>query len=223
MQPSEKRKASAGSMPGASREVREALASLRPYFLRSGAFSVVASLLLLMPTWYMLEVYDRVVNSRNFTTLLMLTLMVLAAYAVMEILEWAHAEEMREAGLRLDAKLRDRIFRASFEANLRKIPGGSTQPLSDLRVVREFLPSPVLKAMIEAPVALVFLACLFAVSPWLGLAGIAGAVLQTFVAWLNERSTQPPLSQANKASMDAQLYADGSLRNAQVIEAMGML
>jgi ATP-binding cassette subfamily C exporter for protease/lipase len=81
----------------------------------------------------------------------------------------------------------------------------------------------VLKAAIEAPVALVFLAFLFAVSPWLGLAGIVGAVLQTFVAWLNERSTQPPLSQANKASMEAQLYADGSLRNAQVIEAMGML
>jgi ATP-binding cassette subfamily C exporter for protease/lipase len=204
-------------------ELRRAVDSLRPYFVKSGWFTFVASLLVLMPSWYMLEVYDRVVNSRNAFTLLMLTLLVLAAYLVMEVLEWAHSQEMHQAGLALDAKISNRIFNASFDANLKRLAGGTTQPLNDLRAIRDFLPSTVLKAMMEAPVALVFLVLIFAISPLLGLSALVGAVLQVTVAWLNERSTQPPLSAANRSSIAAQQYADGSLRNAQVIEAMGML
>jgi ATP-binding cassette, subfamily C, bacterial exporter for protease/lipase len=204
-------------------ELRQAIGTLRPYFVRSAWFSIIAGLLVLMPSWYMLEVYDRVVNSRNHLTLFMLTVLVLAAYAVMEVLEWAHNEEMRQAGLELDRKMSDRIFAASFGANLRRLPGGTTQPLNDLRTLRDFLPSQLLKSLVEAPVALVFLVLIFAISPVLGFAGLVGAILQTLVAWLNERSTQPPMSAASKAAMAAQQYADGSLRNAQVIEAMGML
>ena len=204
-------------------ELRRAVDALRPYFVRSAWFTVIASLLVLMPSWYMLEVYERVVNSRNHLTLVMLTLLVLASYVVMEILEWAHSEEMHEAGLALDAATSDRIFSASFEARLKHMPAGTAQPLADLRTLRDFLPSVVLKSLMEAPVALVFLVLIFAISPILGWSAMAGAVLQTFVASMNERSTQPPLSAANRSAMEAQRYADGSLRNAQVIEAMGML
>ena len=78
-------------------ELREAIASLRPYFVRSGWFSLVCSMLVLAPSGYMLEVYDRVVNSRSHTTLIMLTLLVLGAYLLMELLEWARSEVMRAA------------------------------------------------------------------------------------------------------------------------------
>ena len=204
-------------------ELRSAVDSLRPYFRRCGWFTLIASLLVLMPSWYMLEVYDRVVNSRSHMTLLMLTVLVLAAFVVMEILEWAHAEVMHQAGLAFDARLSDRVFRASFEANLKRLPGGSTQPLTDLRTIRDFLGSPVLKSIMEMPAAFVFLVLIFFMSPLLGWSAVVGAVLQTLVAWLNERSTQPPLSAASRSAIGAQQYADGSLRNAQVIEAMGML
>ncbi|MDF2466743.1 MAG: type secretion system ATPase [Ramlibacter sp.] len=103
-----------------SSELRDAFGPLRPYFVKSAWFTVIAGLLVLMPSWYMLEVYDRVVNSRSVMTLLMLTVLVLAAYVVMEVLEWAHNEQMREAGLELDRVISDRIFTASFEANLSK-------------------------------------------------------------------------------------------------------
>jgi ATP-binding cassette, subfamily C, bacterial exporter for protease/lipase len=210
--------------PNAGRgELRLALESLRPRLTRSSWFSLVAALLLLVPSWYMLEVYDRVVNSRSPMTLLMLTLLVLAVYAVMAMLEWAHREEMANAGLELDELLGDRVFLASFEANLKRLPGGSTQPLNDLRTIREFLTSPLLTSLIELPVALVILIALVLMSPVLGAAALAGAVLMALVAWLNERSTRPPLSAANHSALAAQQYADGSLRNAQVIEAMGML
>lgn len=204
-------------------ELREAIASLRPYFVRAGWFSLVCSLLVLAPSGYMLEVYDRVVNSRSHTTLVMLTLLVLGAYVVMEVLEWARSEVMRSASVELDRKLSTRIFNAIFEANLRRLPGGTQQPLNDFRLVRDFLFSPVLLALLESPISLVMMVLLFLISPVLGWSALAFALVQTLVAWLNERSTKPPLMQANRAAIEAQQYADNTLRNAEVIESMGML
>ena len=204
-------------------ELHQAMMSLRPYFVRASWFSLCSCLLVLAPSGYMLEVYDRVVNSRNHLTLVMLTVLVLGAYVLMEILEWARSEVMHEAGLKLDTLLRNRIFTAIFEANLKRVPGGSLQPLNDFRTVRDFLSSPPLLALMEAPVSLVFLALVFAISPVLGWASVIGALVQVFIGWLNEQNTQPPLVAANRAAMAAQQYADGSLRNAQVIESMGML
>ena len=204
-------------------ELREAIASLRPFFVRSGWFSLVCSLLVLAPSGYMLEVYDRVVNSRNHTTLVMLTLLVLGAYMVMELLEWARSEVMRAASVELDRRMSGRIFSAIFEANLRRLPGGTQPPLHDFRLVRDFLYSPVLLALLESPISLVMMVLLFLISPVLGWSALVFAVVQTFVAWLNERSTKPPLMQANRAAIEAQQYADNTLRNAEVIESMGML
>ncbi|MDD2609553.1 MAG: type I secretion system permease/ATPase [Giesbergeria sp.] len=204
-------------------ELRKALADLRPYFVRAGWFSLLSSLLVLAPSGYMLEVYDRVVNSRSHMTLWMLTLLVLGVYVVMEVLEWARAEMLRAASVELDQRLSGRIFRAVFEANLKRIQGGNQQPFNDFKQVREFLYSPALLAMMEAPVSIVFLVLLFLISPVLGWSSVAFSVVLTLVGWLNERSTKPPLMAANRSAMAAQQYADGSLRNAQVIESMGML
>ena len=204
-------------------ELRQAIAALRPYFVRASWFSVLASLLVLAPSGYMLEVYDRVVNSRSHMTLWMLTLLVLGLYLLMEVLEWARSETMRAASVELDNKMSGRIFTAIFEANLRRLPGGTQQPLNDFRQVRDFLFSPALLALMEAPVALVMVVLLFLISPVLGWSALVFALLQTLVAWFNERSTKPVLMEANRSAIAAQQYADGTLRNAEVIESMGML
>lgn len=204
-------------------ELQQAVRALQPYFVRAALFSVCASLLVLAPSGYMLEVYGRVVNSRSHLTLAMLTLLVLAAYCLMEVLEWARAEVMYQAGQELDRKMRNRVFGAIFESSLRRMPGASVQPLNDFRNVREFLYSPPLLALMEAPVSLVILGLMFAISPVLGWSAVVGSMVQVFVGWLNERNTQPPLVAANRCSIAAQQYAQGSLRNAQVIESMGML
>ena len=204
-------------------ELRLCVNELKPFFVRAAWLSVVASLLVLAPSAYMLEVYDRVVNSRSHMTLAMLSLAVLGAFVLMEVLEWARGQLMHEASLALDERLSGRIFNAIFEANRKRVAGGTAQPMNDFRSVREFLNNPVLIACMEAPVSLVFLALIFAMSPMLGWSAVVAAILQTFIAWLNQRSTQPPLLAANRSAIAAQQYADGSLRNAQVIESMGML
>jgi ATP-binding cassette subfamily C exporter for protease/lipase len=208
--------------PGTS-ELREAVASLRPFFVRSLWFSLVCSVLVLAPSAYMLEVYERVVNSRSHMTLWMLTLAVLGAFVVMELLEWARSEVMRSASIALDRKLSSRVFDAIFEANLKKLPGGTQQPMNDFRQVRDFLFSPVLLALMESPVSLMMMVLLFLISPVLGWTALVFALVTTVVGWFNERSTKPPLMQANRAAIEAQQYADNALRNAEVVESMGML
>lgn len=204
-------------------ELHRALRELKPYFLRAAVFSVIASLMVLAPSLYMLEVYSRVVDSRSHTTLVMLTMMVIVAYVVMEVLEWARTEVMREAAYALDGKLTNRVFTIIFEANLKRAAGGTAQPMNDLKSVRDFLQSPFVLAAMEAPVALVFLVLIFLISPVLGWFALAGAVVQTLIGWLNDRSTQPPLLEANRSAIAAQQYAEGTLRNAEVIHSMGML
>ncbi len=204
-------------------ELTQALLALKPCFWRAFGFALTAGLLVLAPTFYMFEVYGRVVDSRSHLTLAMLTLLVLLVFVVMEVLDWARAETLREAGELLDRRIAPRVFQAIYESNLRRIGPPSIQPMNDLRTLRDFLPHPVLGAAMESPVALVFAVILFAISPALGWSALLGAVVQVALAWFNERSTSPPLLAANRAAMAAQQYADGSLRNAEVIEAMGML
>lgn len=211
------------SSPQESSELRKAVMALRPYFVRAAWFSVIASVLVLAPSAYMLEVYERVVNSRNHMTLVWLTVAVLGIFVVMEVLEWARSEVMRAAAHSLDSALHVRVFDAVFAANVRQASGSTVQPLLDFRKVCEFLYSPAAMAIMEAPVALVMMVLLFLISPVLGWAAVVFAVLQVGVTWLNERSTKPPLMEANRTAQAAQQYADGTLRNAEVIEAMGML
>ena len=209
--------------PAQGPELRAALVQLRPFFTRAGWFSLFASVLVLAPSGYMLEVYSRVVDSRSYGTLFWLTVVVLGAYALMELLEWARAEVMRAAAQRFDVLLSTRVFDAVFAAKLRNVPGGTAQLLQDFAKLRDFLFSPALLAIMEAPVAILMAVLLFLISPWLGWSAVVFGIAQTLVALWNERRTKQPLMQANQKAFQAQQYADGTLRNAEVIAAMGML
>ena len=209
--------------PAQASPVRDALREQSPIFRPVVGYSLCTSLLVLMPTWFMLEVYDRVVNSRNERTLWMLFAMVIGAYVVMELLDLFRARMLHRAGEGLDASLRNRIFDAAFGATLRRLPGGTTQAFTDLRTLREFVSSPAVTAVFDAPAALVFLALVSLINPWLGVMALVGALVQVLIAWSTEKRTMPLLTEANRASIEAQNFASGSLRNAQVIESMGML
>jgi len=204
-------------------ELALAFEPLKPVILRAIGFSTLISLLALAPTVYMLEVYDRVVNSRSGMTLLMLTVMIVLAYAVMELLEKIRSALMRAAGVRVDQALSKRVYDAMFQGFLKRQVGGSMQIFNDLKVVREFLASPALMAVFEAPVALVALGLNFAISPILGWASVLAGLALVLVTWMNEKATRAPLSEANKSAAGAQQFAEASLRNAHVMESMGML
>lgn len=202
--------------------LREALMLQKSSFHRVIFFSFFINLLVMAPTVYMLQVYDRVVNSRSLTTLGMLTLLIVVLYIVMEALEWVRSGMLHEIALKFDAHIDERVFNTVFEANLRRIPGATAQVLQDLRSVRDFISSHALTAIIDVPLSMLYIFAIFFINPEMGWMSIVGALIQVGLAWLTERETQAPLSAANRAAISAQNYAANSLRNAQVIEAMGM-
>ena len=203
--------------------LRDALASLLPSLKHAFIFSVFVNVLVLAPSAYMMEVYDRVVNSRSYRTLLMETLLVVGVYALLEALEWVRRQVMHDAGMKLDKGLRERVFSAIFSARLLNLPVAGAQALRDLKTIREFLPSPALLSFVDAPLALLVLVLLFLMSPSLGWFAVAGALAQFAIGVVNERRISEPLVAANRSAISAQNYADGVIRNAQVIESMGML
>lgn len=201
------------------------MAAFRPYLptvWRAFAFGSVGALLSLTPAVYMLEVYDRVVNSRSISTLVMLTLAVLMAYVVMECLEWVRGTTLHDIGSKVDRLVSPALFDGVVVAQLRRQPGGTTQPMSDWRTVREFVHSPFILALMEAPIALLFLAVVFLIHPLLGWVTLGSAIFQVILAGMIERATSARMAAANRRSHEAQQYVDGALRNAEVVEALGM-
>ena len=198
----------------------------RPHFpllRRVFVITIIAGLLVLAPSVYMLEVYSRVVDARSVNTLVMLTVAVVLAYLLMEVLEWLRSELLHGVGEAADQRITPRLFNLIFEAHLKRQPGGTLQVMNDWRQIRDFLNLPFISSLMETPVAAIFLVLVFLISPVLGWVTLGTAVLQVGVAWLTNRTSQPPLLAANRTAVQAQGYADSSLRNAEVIEAMGML
>ncbi len=203
--------------------LREALTDQAATVRTAAAFSVVSGALVLAPSWFMLEVYGRVVNSRSHTTLAMLLVAVIGAYVVMELLELVRARMLQRASEAVDAQLRERLFDLTFEANLKRVPGGTLQAFNDLRTLREFVASPAVTAVLDAPVSLLLLLLMFLISPWLGVLALLAALVLAGIAVSTERTTMPLLTDANRVGIQAQNQFNGTLRNAQVIEAMGMM
>jgi ATP-binding cassette subfamily C exporter for protease/lipase len=203
--------------------INDALLESMPSLKRAVFFSFFTNLLVLAPTWYMLEVYDRVVNSQNHNTLLMLTIMVVFLYGIMEALEWVRSRVMFQASVQFDHGLNERVFNAIFKAKLRQMPGGTAQAFADLKTIQDALASPALMALMDMPFALLTLIIIFMINTTMGWFSVAGAVLLGVIAMINQRRVQPPLTEANRHAISAQNYASGVIRNAQVIEAMGML
>lgn len=210
-------------LPSPRTELADVLFRLRRTFYGLGAFSGVINLLMLTPAVYMLQVYDRALVSSNVTTLLMLTVLVVGLYVLMALLEVVRSRVLIRVGNRLDMMLNKRVFGAAFERNLRRAGGNPAQALQDLAQVRQFLTGNGLFAFFDAPWTPIFLLVIYLVHPLLGLITLIGSLILVALAYLTEITTRKPLAEANQASVMSGSFANNNLRNAEVIEAMGML
>jgi ATP-binding cassette subfamily C exporter for protease/lipase len=204
-------------------EIRKVLISFRGTFYTVGAFSAFSNMLMLVPSLYMLQVYDRVLGSRNEFTLLMLTLMMLGAYGVMAGLELIRSFVLVRVGAKFDMELNKRVYTAAFEQNLKAAGGSAGQFLMDLTNIRQFLTGNALFAFFDAPWFPIYLTVIFFFEPSLGCLAMGGTILLVGLAVVNERVTHRPLAEANSMAIAASSLATNNLRNAEVIEAMGML
>ncbi len=204
-------------------EIGVAVMSYRSVFRTVGLFSAVINLLMLAPSLYMLQVYDRVLPSRNEVTLLMVTIMAVGAYLFVSALEWVRSFILIRIGAKLDEKLNKRVYTASFEQSLRKSDGNAGQALQDLTTLRQFMTGNALFAFFDAPWFPFYLLVIFLFNIWLGVFALVSTLILIWLAWLNEKVSHKPLADANTAAIASSNLASNNLRNAEVIEAMGML
>lgn len=186
-------------------------------------FSLVINVLMLAPTLYMLQISDRVMTSRNITTLVMLSILALLMFAGMGALEWARSRILVRIGVRLDHHLGDRLLRLSHRLNVEKNGGAGRRLMADLGMVRTFITGYGVVAALDAPwVPIYFLAGLM-LHPGLAITMLIGGLILIALAYVTERSTRVPLARANERAAEASRYATLNMRNVEVIEAMGML
>ena len=204
-------------------EIAAAIWALRRPFYVVGGFSFLINMLMLVPTIYMLQMYDRVLGSRNELTLIMITLITVGLFLLLAGLEWVRSRILVRVGAQFDAALNSRVFNAAFETNLRTNGANAGQALSDLTNIRQFITGNGLFAFFDAPWFPIYLIVIFILHPVLGWFSIVGAVIAILLTLVNEWATRGPLSQANQAAITSNNYATNNLRNAEVIEAMGML
>ncbi len=204
-------------------EVAQVLVSFKKAFRNIGVFSAVINMLMLMPAIYMLQLYDSVLTSRNETTLLMLTLIMLGAYIFMGALEYIRSFVLIRVGAQLDIKLNKRVYTAAFEESLKQGDGNAGQALKDLTNLRQFLTGNALFAFFDAPWFPIYLFVIFMFHPGLGVFALCGTAILITLAYINEKISHKPLAEANSMAVASTNVASNNLRNAEVIEAMGML
>lgn len=204
-------------------EIDSALLAYRQIFGSLALFSGVINLLMLAPSIYMMQIFDRVLTSRNETTLLMLSLIILGLFVLSGTLEWIRGQVMVRMSAGFDERLGERVFNSAFERNLRERAANPSQVLSDLSTLRQFITGPGLIAFFDAPWLPIYLVACFIFHPWLGVFALIGSLILIVLAIWNEYATRWYMAQANKDSMSTASYINNTLQNSEVIHAMGML
>ena len=198
------------------------LANARRNLVTVGIFSIAVNLLVLAIPVYLFNMSDRVMTSRSTDTLVMLSMIVVVAIGAHVLMDMMRRIILMRVAVETEARLGGPVLSAAAKA----AQGGSSrefQTLADLQHLRAFITGPVLLTMFDAPVAPVYFAVVFLIHPQLGLIVLSSGLGLMAVAILNQKITAIPFTRANAFGTRANLQAEAMARNAQVINAMGMI
>lgn len=201
----------------------QAYAKYRSILAATVVFSFFVNLLMFVGPMYMLQVYDRVLASRNETTLVMISIIALALLVSYGLLEFTRSRMLVRAGLQFDQVLASPLFSRVVRMQLANPNSSGRNALGDADRVRDFITGQGVLSFFDAPWTPLFLLLCFAFHPWLGVVATVGAVIIFALALLNEFITRQSLQDANQAGAKASNFAGATLQNAEVIRAMGMV
>jgi ATP-binding cassette subfamily C protein len=204
-------------------ELASALRSCRGAFLGIAAFTAVSNILMLTGSFFMLEVYDRVLPSRSVPTLLGLATLAILLYLVQGMLDLIRGRVLVRIGKSLDDALSQRVYGAIVRFPLKARGGGDgLQPLRDLDYVRGFLSGGGPGALFDLPWIPLYLSICFLFHVWIGVTALAGAVLLIIFTVATEVLTRRPMKAAAVHAVTRNALAGAGRRNAEVLHAMGM-
>lgn len=199
-----------------------AYGKFRSTFIATIVFSFFTNLLMFVGPLYMLQIYDRVLSSRNEMTLIMLTAIAIALLISYGLLEFTRSRLLVRAGMQFDEVLANPVFHRVVKQQTAR-PGGNAQvALNDIDKVREFMTGQGILAFFDAPWVPLFLALIFAFHPLLGIVATVGALIIFALAITNEFATRNALQDASKAGQGANHFISMTMQNAEVIRALGM-
>lgn len=209
--------ASAKSSP-----LADAFRQIRPGLLAAGGLSIFINLLVFVSPLYTMQIYDRVLTSRNGMTLLLLSLIALALFISYAALEHYRSRVLVQTGMQFDHLLSGEAFETALGRSLATSSSHHVQLLRDVDTLREVLSGGVITSLMDVPWTPIFLAMCFLLHPMIGLVALTGAVVILALAFLNERVTKAPLVAAMSKNLHALDRLTSSLRNAEAIRALGM-
>jgi ATP-binding cassette subfamily C protein len=202
-------------------EFRRLLTTCQPYFLTAAMFSLAINLLYLAGPLYMLQVYDRVISSASEVTLVMLTIALLLAFLALAGLDAVRARVLTRASIRLDQKIAARVMTAIIDRSA-SFGGARSQLLRDFDTFRQFITGMGIHAIFDLPWAPIYIAVIFVLHPFLGAFALGCSILLILMALLNEWIVKPPLTESGEAASRNYSFTEMSLRNTEVVRAMGM-
>lgn len=196
-----------------------ALRGLKPHLMAAALFSAGVNLLYVVPTIYMLQIYDRVVPTRGVQTLLLLTMVLLFALATLSMLDRVRARLLTRAAAQLDLSLAPALLQASI-ANPEQPEARNA--LRDLDSVKAILAGPAMLAVFDAPWVPIYVLVCFLLHPWLGVLVIVGGALLPLIAWLSERRVRAGSERAEQQARASYLLQEQLLAGAETVRALGM-
>lgn len=202
-------------------KIAAALNAAKRFLMVAGGLSFFVNLLMLTGPLYMLQIYDRVIGSRSYETLAVITILTFALFAGMAVLDFIRGALLARAGETFEKELQDTVFDLSMDAG-RAGAKSPDMPIKDLRQIRQFVASPALTAVFDAPWAPFFLLLVFMMHWLLGVVATIGLIVLLGLAIANERLSRKATASALTMTGGADQIAFSSIRNAAAADAMGM-
>ncbi len=206
----------------AQSDLDRALKQIRSSFLTLGVYSFFSNILMLAAPIYMLAVYDIVMPSKGLDTLFVVTLVILVFFIGGAILDYVRSRVMLHISQKLDASLNKRIFDAAFDMAAKHPGKVGAQPLRDFNTIKTFLTSQGAISFFDAPWFPIYIAIMFAFDPVYGFYGLGATAVIILLTILNEKATKKGLEASNEMYQKSINHFDNTVRNVEVIEAMGM-
>jgi PrtD family type I secretion system ABC transporter len=204
-------------------ELSGALRDCRAGFVTVAVLSGLVNILYLTSSFFMMQVYDRVLPSRSLPTLAGLLVLALGLYAVQGLLDLIRARILARFGAALDHALSERLFDLVVRAPLKGLlPAERLRPLRDLDALRSFLGGMGPIALFDLPWMPAYLAICFLFHPMIGLAAVFGAVVLVGFTIATDRMTARATRAATEHALARNALADAAGRNAEALAAMGM-
>ncbi len=185
-------------------------------------FTFVMSFFILLLPIYSLQVLDRVMSSRSYETLVMLSLLAITAFTFFGIFSAIRGHVLDSVVEWLDATLAPDLLGISVNKSALSIPTNAGQLQRDLQHIKQFITSG-MPVLLDSPWSLMFMGIIIMISPLIGLLAVCGGLILVGIAYVNEKATKKAIEEAQKVSTATQMTADICTRNAEAIESMGML